>query len=104
MERSKADSFTAYLQEKQRLEKAERPAPVAGGTALSLLGALAEASERRMALAELQTASGMTFADFAEALKRLQASGYVTVSGAPGGETAELTRLGEDVAELARPR
>ena len=104
MERSKADSFTAYLQEKQRLEKAERPAPAAGGTALSLLGALAEAPERPMALAELHTASGMTFGDFAEALKRLQASGYVTISGAPGGETAELTRLGEDVAELARPR
>jgi DNA-binding IclR family transcriptional regulator len=104
MERSKADSFSAYLQEKQRLEKATRSASAAGGTALALLGALAEASDRRMTLAELQAASGMTFGGFAEALKRLQASGYLTVSGAPGKETAELTRLGEDVAELARSK
>jgi hypothetical protein len=104
MERSKADSFTAYLQEKQRLEKTERSAPAPGGTALSLLGALTEATEHRMALAELHIASGMTFGDFAEALERLQASGYLNVSGAPGGETAELTRLGQDVAELARSR
>ena len=103
MERSKADSFTAYLEEKQRLERARRPAPAAGGTALSLLGALIAAPDQRMPLAELQTTSGMTFADFAEAIKRLQASGYLTLGGEPGSETAELTRLGEDVARLARP-
>jgi hypothetical protein len=104
MERSKADSFTAYLQEKQRLERADAPATQAsGGTALSVLGALAAAPAERMALVELQAASGMTFGDFAEAIKRLQASGYMTVSGGPGSETAELTRLGEDVAKLSRP-
>jgi DNA-binding IclR family transcriptional regulator len=104
MERSKADSFTAYLQEKQRLDRAKQPvAQTTGGTALSVLGALAAAAAERMTLVELQAASGMTFGDFAEAIKRLQASGYLTVSGGAGSETAELTRLGEDVAKLSDP-
>src|ERR1700682_1324952 len=104
MERSKAESFTAYLEEKQRMERSERAAPVTGVTALSILGALAEAPGARMALVELQAASGMSFVDFAEALKRLQASGYLTVNGGLGQEAAELSRLGAEVADLARQR
>ena len=99
MERSKAESFTVYLKEKQRLERAT--APATGGTAMSILAALAGGSH--MALTELQSASGMSFADFAEAIQRLQNSGYLILSGDPGREVAELTRLGEDVAQLARP-
>ena len=101
MERSKAESFTAYLEEKQRQERAKSAATATSGTAMSILAALT--GGRHMALTELQAASGMSFADFAEALKRLQNSGYLTISGEPGREVAELTRLGEDVAELARP-
>ncbi len=102
MERSKAESFTAYLEYKQR-QDAQRAPRAGGGTSLAILGSLAEARDRRMGLTDLQAASGMSFADFAESIKRLQESGYLTVSGEPGRETAELTRLGADVAELARP-
>ncbi|MCC7175598.1 MAG: hypothetical protein IT159_10410 [Bryobacterales bacterium] len=103
MERSKADSFTAYLEEKQRREKAKPVEKGTGGSALALVAAFVEAPDRSMPLSDLQAASGMTFGDFADAVKQLQASGYLTVSGGPGSETAELTPLGEDVAKLARP-
>ena len=55
-----------------------------------------------MALAELQQASGMNFADFSQSIKRLVDTGYLTVGGQPGSETAQLTKLGSQVAELAR--
>ena len=74
---SKAESFTAYLEAKQLGAKA-LAAPVAGGTA-----------------------SGMSFTSFAEAIKRLQDSGYITLNGPPGVESAQLTPLGADVASLA---
>jgi len=99
MERAKADSFTAYLEAKQRLQPA---APAAtGATPLSLLFKLADVGQ--MPLADLQTATGMAFGEFAAALKYLGDSGYLTVSGAPGHEAARLTPLGEEVSRLARP-
>jgi len=98
MERPNTDSFTAYLEAKQRLQ----PPPAAGGaTPLSLLFKLAQAGE--MPLADLQAASGMPFGEFAAAVKDLGNSGYLKVSGAPGYEAAKLTALGEDVSRLARP-
>jgi len=103
MERSKADSFTAYLEYKQRLDKQQRSAPATGGTAFSILEVLAGNAGQGMTAPELQAASGMSLLDFAEALKRLRDSGYVTVSGDPGHEIVELTRLGADTASLVRP-
>jgi hypothetical protein len=35
----------------------------------------------------------MSFTSFAEAIKRLQDSGYITLLGPPGGESAQLTKL-----------
>ena len=99
MERANPNSFTAYLEAKQRLHPP--PPAAAGATPLSLLFKLAEAGQ--MPLAELQSASGMGFGEFAAALKNLGDSGYLTVSGAPGHEVAKLTTLGEDVSRLARP-
>ena len=99
MERPKADSFTAYLEAKQRLKPVA--AAATGATPLTLLFKLAEVGE--MPLAELQGASGMPFDEFAAALKNLGDSRYLTVSGAPGHEVAKVTALGEDVARLARP-
>ena len=104
MERPKADSFTAYLEAKQRLKPAApaAPAPAASGaTPLTLLFKLAEAGEMR--LAELQSASGMPFEEFAAAIKDLGNSGYLTVFGAPGQEIAKVSPLGENVSRLARP-
>jgi hypothetical protein len=102
MERSNAESFTAYLEARQK-ERAAPAAPASGGTSLGLLAALAGAPQWAMALAELQQASGMNFADFSQSIKRLVDTGYLTVSGQPGSETAQLTRLGSEVADLARP-
>ena len=97
-------SFLPYLEGRQKeRELRDRPAAVSGGTALSVLAALAEESQGVMALADLQQASGMSFLDFSQAVKRLVETEYLTVSGQPGKETAQLTRLGADVASLARP-
>ena len=101
MERSKAESFTAYLEARQK-ERAAPPVPASGGTSLGLLAALAGAPQWAMALAELQQASGMNFADFSQSIKRLEDTGYLTVGGQPGSETAQLTKLGSQVADLAR--
>jgi hypothetical protein len=104
MDRSPAESFLPYLQYKQQLERAKQPAPVAGGTPFSLLAVLGNGHLRAMPLTELQAAGGMSFDDFAEAVKRLQSSGYLTISGDPGKEIAELTALGADVVQLVRPK
>ena len=107
--RSPAESFTAYLEAKQRLKWSEEGArsTTAGGAAattpLSLLFKLADAPMAEVKLAELQTASGMPFAAFAEAIKSLGTLGYVTVTGLPGSEIVSLTELGREVSRLARP-
>jgi hypothetical protein len=101
MERSKAESITAYLEARQK-ERAAPAAPASGGTSLSLLAALAGAPQGTMVLAELQQASGMNFGDFLQAIKRLADTGFLTVSGQFGSETAQLTKLGSEVADLAR--
>ena len=99
----KADSFTALLKEKQRLKKMQQP-PQQGATPLSLLTELAAAPQQQMAVHDLQTASGMSITSFADALKTLQGSGYLTLSGTPPDEVATLTALGADVAQLTRAR
>jgi DNA-binding HxlR family transcriptional regulator len=104
MAQSKAESFTAYLEAKQRSERGARVAPQSGGwTALDVLAALALDGQGVMLLSDLHQASGMSFLDFSQALKRLVDTGYVTVKGEPGRESVLLTKLGAEVAELARP-
>jgi len=119
MERSKAESFTAYLEARQQeraglnliknpylearqQQRAAPAAPASGGTSFSLLAALAGAPQWTMTLAELQQASGMSFGDFSQSLQPLVDTGYLTLSGQPGSETAQLTKLGSQVADLAR--
>jgi len=102
MQRAKADSFTTFLEEQQRLKSSARPSTT-GATPLTLLFRLAEAPGLQMTVTELMTASGMSFTDFADALKNLKESGYLTLSGPPSNEVATLTKLGEDVSRLARP-
>lgn len=103
MERSKADSFTAYLEAKQRLKASVAVPSGAGSTPLSLLVTLSDAPQAEMKLTELQAASGMPFEEFAGAVKDLGASGYLTVAGSPGNEMVILTERGRDVSRLARP-
>jgi len=87
----------------QKWEKQKQATPVATGTAFSVLALLAGNAGLPMSLSDLQAASGMDFTNFAEALKRLQESGYITLSGSPANESALLTEFGADVASLARP-
>jgi hypothetical protein len=101
VERSKADSFTAYLEAKQRLKPAV-PGET-GSTPLSLLFTLADTPQAEMKLAELQAASGMPFDEFADAVKNLTNLGYLAVAGPPGNEMVILTERGRDVSRLARP-
>ena len=101
-ERAKADSFTAFLEARER-QRSSTP-PVTGVTPLTLLFKLAEAPGLAMPVTQLAAASGMPFTDFADALKNLGESGYLRLSGPPSREVATLTRLGEDVARLAQPK
>src|ERR1017187_10344265 len=104
MERSKAESFTAYLEAGQRSEREARNAPrLTGGTAFSVLVALSANPHGVMALSDLQRASDITFFEFSECLKRLMGVGYLTIDGSPGRETACISKLGAEVADLARP-
>jgi predicted transcriptional regulator len=102
MERPKADSFTAFLEAQQRLQSSEQS--VVDITPLTLLFKLAEAPNLKMPVTELMAASGMSFTDFAEALKSLNESGYVTLAGPPSNEVASLTKLGEGASHLARAK
>ena len=106
MERWKADSFTAFLEAQQSrkasAQKTSLGAPASGGTALSLLLALARAPKQQMPVAELMVSSCLAFTDFAEALKSLGDLGYLTLGGPPGNELASLTKLGDEVSRLAR--
>jgi DNA-binding MarR family transcriptional regulator len=107
MERSKADSFTAFLEAKQRLkaktEAATSTAQPGGNTPLSLLFKLADSSRPGMKLSDLEAESGMPFATFADTIKSLGDSGYLTVVGSPGNEIVTITALGQEVSRLARP-
>ena len=74
MERSKADSFTAFLKEKQRLKSTRQPQEQ-GATPLTLLRILADASQHQMLVQDIQAASGMSFIAFAKASKRCRNPG-----------------------------
>jgi hypothetical protein len=106
MQRPKADSFTTFLEAQERLKSSAAPAatPVTAPTPLTLLFKLAEAPRPEMPVTELMAASGMSLIGFAEALKNLKDSGYLTLSGPPSNEIATLTKPGEDVARLAQPK
>jgi DNA-binding IclR family transcriptional regulator len=101
MQPSKADSFSAFLEAKQRSKSSAAPSV---GTALGLLNTLANADQQQMAVNDMMAGSGMALTDFADALKTLKDSGYLTLSGTAGAETAKLTGLGQDVTRLSRSK
>jgi hypothetical protein len=57
-----------------------------------------------MPVTELMASSGMAFPDFAEAMKSVHESGYVTLSGPPSAEVVTLTAQGEQVFQLLQPK
>lgn len=103
MAQSNANSFTTYLEEKQRRERGRRATQLAEGTPLSILLVPAENAGQPMLLPDLQAARDMSFFIFARAIKRLLDSDYIVLFGAPGSESAQLTKLGAEVALLALP-
>lgn len=100
MERPKADSFITFLETQQRM-KPSAPSSLEASP-LKLLFKLAEFPEHQLQVTKLMAASGMAFTDFAEALKNLKDSGYLTLIGPPSNEEAALTELGEGVSRLAK--
>src|SRR5262245_34763108 len=96
---SKADSFSAYLEAKQRIKSS---AQASSCTSLVLVNVLANAEQQQMAVKDLMGVSRMSLTDFADALKSLKESGYLILSGPPDAEVARLTTLGLDVTRLAR--
>ncbi len=99
MERPKSDSFTTFLESRQRRKTSEQA--TTGNTALALLFKLADAQNHQMPVTDLMSATEMSFTDFADALKGLRESGFIALSG-PKSEIATLTNQGEDLARLAR--
>jgi hypothetical protein len=100
MAHSGTNTFTTYLEEKHRWES-QKQSPVGGGTAFSILAAIVQGGGRS-SLTDAQAASGMSFTNFAQAVKRLQDLGYIIIEGVPGSEAVQLTQLGSDVASLTR--
>ncbi len=100
-QKTKAGSFSAFLEARQRRERSRQvPSKV---SAISLLGILAETEANELPVAELMSKSGMGFVEYAEALKSLEAAGLIAMSGAAGAEEVRLTSKGEEVVTLSRP-
>jgi len=101
MERkTKAGSFTAYLECANRAKQA----PSTVGSPVSLLTVLAATKDQKLPLDVLRKVSGMEFSQFAEGLKGLQEAGFVDVTGAAGSETVELTANGAKLADSLQAR
>jgi hypothetical protein len=94
-------SFTAYLEYMQRGKSESAAAPSV--SPITLLEVLARQPQRAMAMADLETLSGMESGRFRNALKSLMDAGYVTVQGPMLEEAVQLTDKGAEAASLARP-
>jgi hypothetical protein len=91
------NSFGTFLETLQQNHTGES---AASGEKLKLLSLLLNSDAHTVP--ELQQESGMAFTNFAEALNATQAAGFTTLSGPPGREVVELTKLGEQIAHLER--
>ena len=100
-DKAKAGSFSAFLEAEQKRER-RRQAPTKG-SAIGLLGILADVKDKELPVAELISKGGMGFVECAEALKSLETAGLIVLSGGAGDEVARLTSKGEEVALLSRP-
>jgi DNA-binding MarR family transcriptional regulator len=97
MAESKAGSFSAYLEYAQR---SSPDTPVRTTGPASLLSILNQMPQTEIALGQLTELSGMTAANFRDALKKLADSGFIEVSGQPLSEIVKLTEKGRDAATL----
>lgn len=93
-------SFTAYLEYMQRERGEAASVPV---RPISLLEILGRQPQRAIAMADLETLSGMDSVQFRKVLKSLTDLAYVTVEGPAVHESVKLTEKGVEAASLARP-
>jgi predicted transcriptional regulator len=97
MPASNAGSFSAYLEYAQRksTDDAARTSSPA-----SLLGVLNGQAQKSMPLSQLTDLSGMSAAQFRDALKKLADSSFIDISGQPLSEEVTLTPKGLEAAAL----
>mgnify|MGYP001081657309 CR=1 FL=1 len=100
MDKPRAGSFSAYLEERQKRQRREQGAPRV--SSFGLLGILLEQENRELPISELMSRSGMGFVEFSDALKSLTAAGMISLGGGKGQEVATLTAKGEEVALLSK--
>jgi len=93
---SRVGSFAPYL---DALNSQQSPSVSPHAEALGLLIEIAREDNRPLQV--LQAASGLTFSQFADALKWLQEAAFVAVSGTPGHELVSLTPSGRTLVGAA---
>jgi hypothetical protein len=94
---SRIGSFAPYL---DALNSSQTPPVSPHSQALALLIELAKTDEQPLNV--LQAASGLTFSEFADAVKWLQEAEFISVSGAPGQEVVSLTASGRTLGALGQ--
>ena len=87
MDKPRAGSFSAYLEERQKRQRREHGASMV--SSFGLLGVLLEQENRELPISELMSQSGMGFVEFSDALKSLTAAGMISMSGGAGQELAD---------------
>src|SRR5438270_9909915 len=92
-------TFLPYLEAANR-EAPGRRAPV---SPLTLLEILVRQAQQSLPIFDLQSLSGLEPSRYAEALKSLLGSGYISIQGEPSDQTAKLTATGADVVRISRP-
>ena len=100
MDKPRVGSYAPFLEARQKREKRQQKA--SGRPAFDLIGVLDGAEDRELPVSELMSRSGMGFAEYSDALKRLQVAGIIEMTGAAGEEVVRLTPKGEEIAGLSR--
>ncbi|MCP5110063.1 MAG: hypothetical protein GY953_04435 [bacterium] len=100
MEKQRIGSFTAYLEEKQRLQRSRQPASKV--SAINLLPILAAAEGKELPVSELMSRSGLGFGDFSKAYVSLETAGLIELDSGSGEEVIRLTAKGEEIAAVAQ--
>jgi hypothetical protein len=98
--KSKPGSFLPLL---EYSERKDRPVQPAQKSPLDLLGILARQAQQSLPLFDLQTLTSMDPSRYAEALKALKNSGYITIEGDAPEQMVRLTGSGSEVVRLGRP-
>ena len=98
MERpTKAGSFSAFLEARQKRERSQQAAAL---SATRLLGILSGETNHELRVSDLWGKSGMDEAVFPEALRSLETAGLIALTGPTFAQIARLTPKGEEIAAI----